>query len=79
MNMNTIIEEIDAEIARLEQAKAVLQSVDTVLNAPDGSLTGKRTLSPQARKAIGDAQRKRWKLAKKAKKTIIAPSAVQMH
>lgn len=72
MTIANIIEELDAEIARLEQVRTLLSngrglrvsnpSVGNVVAAPK-----KRTLSPEARKKIAEAQRKRW-AAQKAKK-----------
>jgi hypothetical protein len=71
MEIAEIIREIDAEIAKLEQVKALLSNRRNLALA---NVTGKkiaqgkkRTLSPEARKRIADAQRKRW-AAQKAKK-----------
>ena len=60
---------IDAEISRLEQARALIAEVArsqyTVATAKPRK---KRTLSPEALKRIVEAQRKRWaKLKKPAK------------
>lgn len=76
MDGEAIISAVDAEIATLQKARALL----TKGHSPD-SLTGRkstpkagpkrpkrRTLSPEARKRIGDAQRKRWAVARKPKK-----------
>jgi hypothetical protein len=75
MDSQSIISAIDAEIAKLEQVRELL--------AQDAGLDGltrgrrfkkaaakkavKRTMSPEARKRIADAQRKRWAAAKKLK------------
>jgi hypothetical protein len=61
-----ILAAIDEEIAKLQQARALLvgnheKSVNPVVGKQ------KRTLSAKARKAIADAQRKRWAKAKSAK------------
>jgi ElaB/YqjD/DUF883 family membrane-anchored ribosome-binding protein len=76
MTIGNIIEELDAEIARLKEVRKLLSSTSSL--AADG-VTGKRsaatktvhrkkrTLSAEARKKIADAQRKRW-AAQKAKK-----------
>ena len=72
MSIAEIIAELDGEIARLEQVKILLSNGRRI---GIGSQTGvtmatgrkKRTLSPEARRRIADAQRKRW-AAQKAKK-----------
>jgi type II secretory pathway component PulJ len=69
-----ILQALDAEIARLQQARNILAS-----SLPSSSGRGRRKLtsnakgtrrelSPQARKAIADAQRKRWAKVKTQKK-----------
>jgi hypothetical protein len=67
--VESIIKKIDEEIALLEQAKAVLsgESAPKRRGRPAGVKTAKkRVLSPEARKKIADAQKKRWAKAKKA-------------
>ena len=61
MSLTTILSTIDAEIARLQQARALLagSNVNTV-SAPLARKKRKRRMSSAARKRIGDAQRKRW-------------------
>jgi hypothetical protein len=74
MAFEALLHEIDGEISRLQQAKALLSGTEgkrglgrpakaatpaktaTPVKAP----SAKRVLSPKARKAIGDAQKKRW-------------------
>jgi len=78
MNTNAILAQIDSEIARLTQARALLSNTGQVEVAvkrgkiaatPSAKKTKKkRNLSPEARKRIADAQRKRW-AALRAKKT----------
>lgn len=79
MTIDSILAQIDAEIARLTQARSLLSSAGKVsLSAAGAKLDGarapkarkKRVLSPEARKRIADAQRKRWaaQRAKKGKK-----------
>jgi hypothetical protein len=77
MDHQTIISTIDAEIANLQRARTLLSNaVDT------GSIRGiraathrkaakrvTRRLSPEARKRIADAQRKRWAAARSQKKS----------
>jgi hypothetical protein len=74
MSIESILAEIDAEIARLTQVRSLLagsRSVSTSgakpKTSPGPSRTKKkRVLSADARKRIADAQRKRW-AAQKAK------------
>lgn len=76
MAIDSILAQIDAEIARLTQARSLLANLGTVkvaaaqttiAKAPTKSKRRKkRVLSPEARKRIADAQRKRW-AAQKAK------------
>jgi hypothetical protein len=74
MAFESLLQEIDAEISRLHQAKVLLsgthekhgpgrpakavKSAKTATRVKAAS--PKRTLSPQARKRIGDALRARW-------------------
>ena len=75
MAIDSILAQIDAEIARLTQARALLANLggtSVVATAPKvakavkATKRKKRVLSPEARKRIADAQRKRW-AAQKAK------------
>ena len=75
MNEQSIIALIDVEIARMQTARNLLvqgSSIDgsTVRKATRGRKPGrtgakKRTLSPEARKRIAEAQRKRWAKTKR--------------
>jgi hypothetical protein len=84
MAIENIIAQLDAEIARLKQVRDLLSSTGKVearipvvkgrpgrkpksvaVKAKSGA---KRVLSPEARKAIADAQRRRW-AAQKARKS----------
>jgi hypothetical protein len=66
MNIPEIVVALDAEIARLQQARTLIDGW--------GSSGGprlrpvKRALSPQARKKIAEAQRKRWAKQRSIKK-----------
>lgn len=61
MNTSGIIAQIDGEIARLTQARALLSGIGYTTKAKAPAVGKKRrTLSAKARKAIADAQRKRW-------------------
>jgi hypothetical protein len=74
MTRNELIEALDAEIARLERARAILQS-DSVNNgllpATRRGLpakAGKRTMSAEGRARIAAAQKARWAKTKRAGK-----------
>lgn len=79
MSIESIIAQIDSEIARLTQVRSLLAStgkvaakvterkVKKVAGKGPGRPKKRRTLSPEARKRIAEAQRKRW-AAQKAKK-----------
>ena len=75
MAIESILAQIDEEIAKLTQIRAILSSgfsakkavEPKVKKAPEkGKVKKRRVLSPEARKSIADAQRKRW-AAQKAK------------
>jgi hypothetical protein len=83
-NMNTeeIIEQIDAEIAKLKQAKDLLKGIDSPVKlgagrpkkeAPVSRIIAvkstKRGLSPEGRARIAAASKARWAKARKAKKS----------
>lgn len=61
-----IIAELDSEIARLTQARTLLSGEGTKAKAVPAKT--RRKLSAKARKAIADAQRKRWAKVRKAAK-----------
>jgi len=78
MAIENILAQIDSEIARLKQARALLANIGTAAS-PSGRRAKKasakakprkkRILSADARKRIADAQRKRWAAVRaKAKK-----------
>jgi hypothetical protein len=74
MSIETILTEIDAEIARLTQVRVLLGGASRVATTASerkakkatARTRKKRVLSADARKRIADAQRKRW-AAQKAK------------
>jgi len=77
MSIESILAEIDAEIARLTHVRSLLAGSSKVASAvagrgPNktaGKSKKKRVLSAEARKRIADAQRKRWAAQRaKAKK-----------
>ena len=71
MSGNEVLASIDAEIAALQQARALLIGSDTAAVKKKTSskkpLKKKRTLSPDARARIAEGQRKRWAAEKKKK------------
>lgn len=68
-----ILRYLDAEIARLQQARRILagsqaEEADSgapMQSKPRGAKRARRKLSPEARKRISDAQKKRWAAVKK--------------
>jgi hypothetical protein len=76
MANDSILSLIDAEIARLTQVRSLLSGIGKVSaklterkakKAAASKSKKRRVLSPEARKRIADAQRRRW-AAQKAKK-----------
>ncbi len=76
MNVDSIIAALDAEIEKLNQVRALLGKHEglalSVGQAKPSrkAKAAKRTLKPEARKRIADAQRKRWAATKRVKKTL---------
>jgi len=77
MQLSQILAEIDLEISRLEQARTILagENSPAVKKTRKAKSTGteapvkrkkKRNLSPEGRKRIAEAVRRRWELQKKA-------------
>jgi hypothetical protein len=77
MTIDSILSQLDSEISRLTQVRSLLANsakattklpVSAAVKTPSlpGLRRKKRVLSPEARKRIADAQRKRW-AAQKAK------------
>jgi len=74
MSTDSILAQIDAEIARLKQVRSLLAKTGKVAAkvklterkikkapaAPASKSKKKRVLSPEARQRIAEAQRKRW-------------------
>jgi hypothetical protein len=80
MDLDRLIQEIDSEISRLQQARALLigepatrrpgRPKAAAAHKSGATATGrpakrKRRLSPEGRKRIADAMRKRWAERKK--------------
>jgi hypothetical protein len=80
LEISQILQEIDAEIARLEQARALLSGtaspaapkrgrpagVSNAATVAPATKPAKRVMSAEARERIAAAQRKRWAKQKKA-------------
>jgi len=72
MAIESILAQIDSEIARLTQVRSLLagsgstSKTERKTRKAPGRARKARVLSPEARKRIADAQRKRW-AAQKAK------------
>jgi hypothetical protein len=71
-----ILKALDEEIARLRQARDLLASSSTSAGRKKAASTPKagprRKLSAKARRAIADAQRRRWAKVKSQKKATSA-------
>lgn len=69
-----ILHAIDEELAKLRQARAILansvKSPAPASTARASKAEPRRTLSPKARRAIAEAQRKRWAKAKSQPKSV---------
>lgn len=79
MDVSKIVSEIDAEIARLQQARAALTGLSGTAvpvrkrGRPKGSVNApkpegarkKRNLSPEGRKRIQEAMKRRWAAQRK--------------
>jgi len=85
MDVSKIVSEIDAKIASLQQARAVLVGLNLTEGAPTMKRRGrpkgsknstktvkpakkKRNLSPEGRKAIAEAMKRRWAERRKEEK-----------
>ena len=74
MDIRDIIAGVDAEIDRLQRAKAVLANATSdgcstrTAKSSSSASPKKRTLSPEARARIAAAQKARWAKVKRAAK-----------
>lgn len=75
MSIEEIVKELDTQIAQLQQARQLLSNgagltrKSTLADQLEPKVRRKkRVLSPEARKRIAEAQRKRWAAQKKAEK-----------
>jgi len=77
VEVSRIVAEIDAQILKLQQARALLAGAAGPVRPGPGRPKGstaklakrKRTLSPEGRKRIADAMKKRWAERRKQLKT----------
>jgi hypothetical protein len=77
MGIEAILAQIDTEIAKLTQVRNLLAGTGKITARLSGETTArvatrgrkKRILSPEARKRIADAQRRRWAAQKAKSKT----------
>jgi len=76
VDVKDILVEIDAEISRLQQARALLGGEATPKHGHDKrksvSAPKKRKLTPEGRKRIADAMKRRW--AERKKQAGIKPT-----
>jgi hypothetical protein len=74
MSFESIVAEIDAEIVKLQQVRALMASTGKAVKLAErtaakvGKVRKQRVLSPEARKRIADAQRKRWAAVRAGKR-----------
>jgi hypothetical protein len=72
MSLNDVLSTIDAEISHLQQVRALLTGSGASKRGGESvstsSVKRKGAMSPEGRKRIADAQRKRWAAQKKAAK-----------
>ncbi len=79
MNSQTIIEQIDSEISRLQQIRELLQNTEVkhgsnrsvaskVVSRDPAVKPAKRAMSDEAKASIAAAQKKRWAKSKRAEK-----------
>ena len=68
MEISTILAEIDKEIAQLQHAKAVLSGITSTTVVTKGAKKlkrKKRNLTPEGRKRISEAMKRRWAARRK--------------
>jgi hypothetical protein len=67
MDLEAIVQDIDAEISRLEKVRALLTEHTAPLKRglPPSATRKRRTMSAEGRARVAAAQRKRWAKAKK--------------
>jgi hypothetical protein len=65
MNVTKLLAELEAQRGRVQRAVEALTALDG--SVPLRRRSGPRKMSPEARKKISDAQKKRWAEQKKKK------------
>jgi hypothetical protein len=65
--IENILAELDSEISHLQQVRSMLTQNGAKNPAAKAVKRGRRKMSAEARKRIGDAQRKRWAKQRAAK------------
>jgi hypothetical protein len=68
VEISTILAEIDKEIAQLQHAKAVLSGITSTTVVTKGAKKlkrKKRNLTPEGRKRISEAMKRRWAARRK--------------
>ena len=87
MGIQKIVVEIDAEISRLKQARALLAGIDAtedvklvrlVASSLPGKSEGRRVMSAAARKKISAAQKARWSKSRSAVKKTAPRDASEL-
>jgi hypothetical protein len=77
MNAEPIIAALDAEIEKLYRVRALLGNHEGLTSGIRQAIkppkAAKRALSPESRKLIADAQRKRWAATKRQNKSASIP------
>lgn len=70
MAIESILAEIDLEIARLQEVRNLLScaGVESGKKSTAAKKRSRRNLSPEARARIAEAQRKRWAIIQKSAK-----------
>jgi len=71
MSLKDVLSAIDSEIARIEQARALLTETGTKTpgkKSATKTVKPKRTMSAEGRARIAEGQRRRWAAQKKAPK-----------
>ena len=66
MGIAEIITQLDREIALLQQARGLLTGKAVALSAAKQGVKKKRNLTPEGRKRIAEAVKRRWAEQKKA-------------
>lgn len=78
MNTNSIISTLDMEIARLTEARNLIAGTHSSVQSGNAhTRTVRRSLSPEARKRIADAQKRRWAKQHRESHAKQGPAAIR--